>query len=167
MAVWRESGAFEADRAGAGADVPDQRIGLEAQFGERQGAGFLLGDQAFFRRTLDVFEVFQPEAGRAGVRGAFDEYDVGLRKLHFGGVDRSKAGEDDFIVEQQATGNREFDLVAITGGDQRPGQPVRRVFRAGEQGDARMQRNRPHQLVEAVLRRCTNEPLAGIGAVAS
>ena len=61
VALRGETCCLKANRTGTGADVPDGGVGRNAQFGQRDGARFLFGDQALFGRALDVFEVVEAE----------------------------------------------------------------------------------------------------------
>ena len=80
-------------------------------------------------------------------------------------VDRRQVLMDDFIGQQQVAGDRQPHAFAVAGSDERPRQPHRIVFRAGKGENAWVQRNRPHQRVEAVRRCRAGHPLAGILAV--
>jgi len=71
-----------------------------------------------------------------------------------------------FVGQQQAAGDRQRHVITITGSQQRPRQPRRVVFRAGEGEHPAVQRNRPHQGIKAVFRRRAQRPFAGILAVA-
>ncbi|EXI72079.1 MAG: hypothetical protein AW07_03355 [Candidatus Accumulibacter sp. SK-11] len=70
------------------------------------------------------------------------------------------------IRQQQAAGDRQAQLVAMAGGEQRARQPRRVVGRTGEDEDAAVQGDRPQHRIEAVCRRRADGPFAGILTVA-
>ena len=64
MAVRAQHRRFETDCAGAVAPMSrHQGGGIEAQFGERDGACFELGEQTLFRLALGVSAVLDAEPG--------------------------------------------------------------------------------------------------------
>ena len=175
MPQWREARAFEPDRARAGADVPDHRVGREAQLGERQRARFLLGDQPFLGGALEVLAILEAETRRPRLERAFvaleafesfDQQHAGRGKIHGRGLGRGKVAEDRFVGQAQPAGDRDPGVVGVTGDDERPRNPRRAVLRAGKGEHPPLAGNGTQQRIKPVLGRGTDLPFAGILAVA-
>jgi hypothetical protein len=141
--------------------------GLMRSLASDSGARFLLGDQAFLRRALDVLKIVEAEGWCASALRALHQHDVRLGEIHARGFVERQRREQLFVGQLQTAGDRERDFVArVAGRQQRARQPRRVVLRPGEQEDVRVLRDGAHGWIQPVRRRRAGEPLAGVLAVA-
>ena len=150
-AAGTEPGRFQAQGAGAGADVPDDAIGAQLQARQGQGPHLALGDQPPVGLALQKTVVRQTEADGRPARAPQGEHDqIGIGKVPVGGGGWGEVGDHLLVRPAQVGHDRQAAGVPQAFLEQQPGDAVGAVGRAGEDSQVRPSITLPYPWRERV-----------------